>query len=77
VSIRTHGCKGSLLKVRKGKYKGELGGHRWSLPAERCFCSSGALKTYANPWEGEKKIYTLQLMSGEDMGSAQPGEGGS
>jgi hypothetical protein len=26
---RTHGYKWGLLNVRKGKYKGEHGGHRW------------------------------------------------
>jgi hypothetical protein len=28
IHCRTHGCKGSLLKVREEKYKGEHGGHR-------------------------------------------------
>jgi hypothetical protein len=41
---RTHGCKGSLLKVREGKCKGELGGvqvesrgRESMLPFSRCF----------------------------------------
>jgi hypothetical protein len=43
------GCKGSLLKVREEKYKGEHGGHRWSLLAEKdSFSFSGTFKTYTN-----------------------------
>jgi hypothetical protein len=58
---RTCECKGSLLKVRKGKYKGEHGRSRWSLPAERvCFCFSGAFKTYDNLGEREKQVIPIQ-----------------
>jgi hypothetical protein len=38
------GYKWSLLKVRKGNYKGEHGGHRWNLEVEwACFSFSSAL----------------------------------
>jgi hypothetical protein len=32
---RMCGCKWGLLKVRERKYKGNIVGYRWSLPAER------------------------------------------
>jgi hypothetical protein len=41
---RIHGRKGSLLKVREGKYKGEHDRHRWSLLTERAFLSQVLLK---------------------------------
>jgi hypothetical protein len=34
---RTHGYKGSLLKVREGDYKREHGEPRWNLEAEMLF----------------------------------------
>jgi hypothetical protein len=44
---RTHGYKGSLLNIKKGKYKREHGWYRWSLLANReCFSPSGTFKTY-------------------------------
>jgi hypothetical protein len=42
-TCRTHGCKGSLLKVKKEKYKGKHGGSQ--KLREPDLCSSGAFKT--------------------------------
>jgi hypothetical protein len=54
---RTFGCKWSLLKVKKGKYKGECVGPRWNLEAVRAnFSSLGAFKTYDNLWEGRNQV---------------------
>jgi hypothetical protein len=59
-SNRTCGCKWSLLKVRKGKYKRTVG-CRWSPLAESvCFSFSGAFKTYSNPWEGQTQKVPMQ-----------------
>jgi hypothetical protein len=44
------GCKWSLLKVREGKY-------RWNLGAERvCFSSPDAFKIYANLWKRRNQV---------------------
>jgi hypothetical protein len=56
---RTHGCKGSLLKIRKGKFKRELGGCRWNLEANRaCFSPP----------------HTLKLTLFKTMGREEPGD---
>jgi hypothetical protein len=41
------------------KTKGSTVGPRWKLEAE-CVPVSGALKTYNNLWEGEKKEVPIQ-----------------
>jgi hypothetical protein len=59
--LQQHRCKCSLLKVRKGKYKGEYGGPRWSLLAKSVFFHSlGVFKTYKNLWEGENQVIPIQ-----------------
>jgi hypothetical protein len=46
------GHKGSLLKVREGKYKGNMMGPRWNLQTQRAFFSFlGDLKIYTNLWK--------------------------
>jgi hypothetical protein len=64
---RTCGYKGSLLKIRERKYKGEHGGCRQSLLADRAsFFFSGTFKTYmgkAEPGDSHPII-----MSGERPG---------
>jgi hypothetical protein len=49
---RTRGYKWSLLKVGKGKYKGEHGGGQEE--------SGGTFKTYADLWEGRNKVIPIQ-----------------
>jgi hypothetical protein len=56
-----HGYKWSLLNVRKGNTKGSFMEPRWNLEAKRVyFCSSGALKTYDNLWEGRNQVIFIQ-----------------
>jgi hypothetical protein len=53
---RTCGCKWDVLNVRKGNHKEGAVGTGGVCQQKVCFCSSGALKTYSNLWEGEKEI---------------------
>jgi hypothetical protein len=64
---RTHGCKGSLLNIREGKYERELGRHRRNLEA-------GAFKTYANLWEGRNQVISIHNQwVGRNMEGSWPG----
>jgi hypothetical protein len=75
---RTHGCKRSLLKVRKGKYKGEHSGHQWNLEAKRAsFSFLGTFKSYTNLWEGRNQVIPINNHCvGRGMGGSQPGDSG-
>jgi hypothetical protein len=66
-----YGCKWSLLKVREENYKGSMVGPRWNLEAERVwFSSTGALKIYANLWEGKNLVILLVINEGRSMGGS-------
>jgi hypothetical protein len=49
---KTHEYKWSLLKVRKGQYKGEHAGAQVESGDRARFSFSGTSTTYANLWEG-------------------------
>jgi hypothetical protein len=50
---RTCGCKWSLLKVRKEKYKGEHGWPGGAWGQRICFCSSSVFKSMERGEPGE------------------------
>jgi hypothetical protein len=62
---RTHGCKWSSLKVRKGKYKGEHGRVQVLLKLMLIYGKGGTRWVPSN-----------NQQVGRDMGGSQPGEGG-
>jgi hypothetical protein len=58
---KTHGCKQSLLNIKKGKYKGEHGGAQVEAGSQECvFLSSCAFKNYNNLWEGRNQVIPIQ-----------------
>jgi hypothetical protein len=58
---RTHGYKGSLLKVRKGKYKEKHAGAQVESASPECMlCPLGAFKTYEDLWEGVGQVICIQ-----------------